>query len=480
MYLGIDIGTSGVKALLLNQNHSVIGSCTTPLVINRPAPNWSEQDPQDWVKATIETIDKLQFLYPKQLAAVAGIGLSGQMHGAVLLGADDKPLRPCILWNDGRSEEQCKQLSQMADFEGITGNQVMPGFTAPKLKWVEDNEPEVFRNIHKVLLPKDYVRLWLTGTYGSDLSDSSGTLWLNVSDRNWSETLLSATHLSKEQMPDLFEGNAVTGQLRPKLAHRWRIKSAIVAGGGGDNAASACGMGVIKPGTGFISLGTSGVVFSPTSTPLPNSQNAVHSFCHAVPGLWHNMGVILSAGDSLNWLASLTNTTVAEMVNSVPINIEKASDVQFLPYLAGERTPHNDVSARGAFVGLQRTTSHRDLVQAVMEGVAFALADCLNAMTLTDTSLDSAFVVGGGSSSPQWLEIIAAALKLDLLVPDQGHYGAALGAAKLAFAAATGESMTSICIKPRVSNTVRPNPSLVEQYQLSYEKYRRLYPSLYG
>jgi len=183
------------------------------------------------------------------------------------------------------------------------------------------------------------VRLWLTGTYGSDLSDSSGTLWLNVSDRNWSETLLSATHLSKEQMPDLFEGNAVTGQLRPKLAHRWRIKSAIVAGGGGDNAASACGMGVIKPGTGFISLGTSGVVFSPTSTPLPNPQNAVHSFCHAVPGLWHNMGVTLSAGDSLNWLARLTNTTVAEMVNSMPINIEKASNVQFLPYLAGERTP---------------------------------------------------------------------------------------------------------------------------------------------
>ena len=362
MYLGIDIGTSGVKALLLNQNHSVIGSCTTPLVINRPAPNWSEQDPQDWVKATIETIDKLQFLYPKQLAAVAGIGLSGQMHGAVLLGADDKPLRPCILWNDGRSEEQCKQLSKMADFEGITGNQVMPGFTAPKLKWVEENEPEVFRNIHKVLLPKDYVRLWLTGTYGSDLSDSSGTLWLNVSDRDWSETLLSATHLSKEHMPDLFEGNAITGQLRTKLAHRWGIKSAIVAGGGGDNAASACGMGVIKPGTGFISLGTSGVVFSPTSTPLPNPQNAVHSFCHAVPGLWHNMGVILSAGDSLNWLASLTNTTVAEMVNAVPIKIEKASDVQFLPYLAGERTPHNDVSARGAFVGLQRATSHRDLV----------------------------------------------------------------------------------------------------------------------
>lgn len=480
MYLGIDIGTSGVKALLLDQSHTVIGSCSAPLSVSRPAPNWSEQDPDDWIKAVIKAIDNLQSLYPKQLSAVSGIGLSGQMHGAVLLGSNDKPLRPCILWNDGRSEEQCKQLSQLANFESITGNQVMPGFTAPKLKWVEQNEPEVFNKIHKVLLPKDYVRLWLTGAYGSDLSDSSGTLWLNISERDWSETLLNTTNLSKDHMPELFEGNAITGQLRPELAKHWHMNSVIVAGGGSDNAASACGMGVVVPGTGFISLGTSGVVFAPTDTPQPNTQNGVHSFCHAFPGMWHNMGVILSAADSLNWLASLTNTSVDSMVNTLPEKIEKPSDVQFLPYLAGERTPHNDASARGAFVGLQRTTSHQDLVQSVMEGVAFALTDCLKAMTVAGTQLNSAFVVGGGCASPQWLKIISAAMNLDLLVSEQGHYGAALGAARLAFVAATGESIKDICLPPSVSNRVRANTSLTEQYQLSYEKYCTLYPSLYN
>ena len=451
MYLGIDIGTTGVKVLLLDQSHGVIGSCSVPLTLSRPAPGWSEQNPQDWITATSQAIDKLNQLYPHQLSAVLGIGLSGQMHGAVLIGLDNKPLRPCILWNDGRSAEQCQQLSKLADFEGITGNLIMPGFTAPKLKWIQENEPEVFDKIHKVLLPKDYVRLWLTGAYSTDVSDAAGTLWLNVSERNWSDVLLQATHLSRDQMPELFEGNAITGQLRPELAMRWRMKSAIVAGGAGDNAASACGMGVITPGHGFISLGTSGVVFAPTQVPQPNTKGAVHSFCHAFPDMWHNMGVILSAADSLNWLAGLTNSSVASIVKTLPSKIDTASEVQFLPYLAGERTPHNDVNARGAFVGLQRSTSHQDLVQAVMEGVAFALTDCLDAITQAGTQLNSAYVVGGGSNSRRWLEIISAAVNLDLIVPEQGDFGAALGAARLAFSAETGHDIKDICLPPKVA-----------------------------
>ena len=407
-----------------------------------------------------------------------GIGLSGQMHGAVVTGIDDKPLRPCILWNDGRSGEQCKQLSKLADFEGITGNLIMPGFTAPKLKWIEQNEPEVFDKIHKVLLPKDYVRLWLTGAYSTDASDASGTLWLNVSERNWSDALLQATHLSRDHMPELFEGNAITGQLRPELAMRWRMKSPIVAGGAGDNAASACGMGVITPGNGFISLGTSGVVFAPSDAPQPNTEGAVHSFCHAVPDMWHTMGVILSAADSLSWLASLTNTSVAAIANTLPSKIETASEVQFLPYLAGERTPHNNVNARGAFVGLQRSTTHQDLVQAVMEGVAFALTDCLDAITQAGTQLNSAYVVGGGSKSGRWLEIISAAVNLDLIVPEQGEFGAALGAARLAFAAETGNDIKDICLPPKVAYIVRPDAGLAEQYTWSYMNFRSLYPSL--
>jgi xylulokinase len=478
MYLGIDIGTTGVKVLLLDQSHGVIGSCSAALTLSRPVPGWSEQNPHDWITATSQAIDKLNQLYPHQLSAVLGIGLSGQMHGAVLIGLDDQPLRPCILWNDGRSGEQCKQLSKLADFEGITGNLVMPGFTAPKLKWIEQNEPEVFDKIHKVLLPKDYVRLWLTGDYSTDVSDASGTLWLNVSERNWSDVLLQATHLSRDHMPELFEGNATTGQLRPELATRWRMKLAIVAGGAGDNAASACGMGVITPGHGFISLGTSGVVFAPTQTPQPNTEGAVHSFCHAFPGMWHNMGVILSAADSLNWLASLTNSSVASIVNTLPSKIETASEVQFLPYLAGERTPHNDVNARGAFVGLQRSTSHQDLVQAVMEGVAFALTDCLGAITQAGPQLNSAYVVGGGSNSRRWLEIISAAVNLDLIVPEQGDFGAALGAAKLAFSAETEDDIKDICLTPKVAYIVHPDAGLAEQYKGSYMNFQSLYPSL--
>ena len=488
MYLGIDIGTSGVKILLLDQSHKLVGSASAPLTVTRPEISWSEQDPDDWVSAIIQAMDELYQRYPKQLASVCGIGLSGQMHGAVLIGVDDKPLRPCILWNDGRSEQQCTQLSQIADFKGITGNLVMPGFTAPKLRWVEQNEPDVFSKIHKVLLPKDYVRLWLTGTYGTDLSDASGTLWLNVAQRDWSDTLLTATHLSRQHMPALFEGNAITGQLRPELAKRWHMSSAIVAGGGGDNAASACGMGVIAPGNGFISLGTSGVVFAPTTTAQPNTQSAVHSFCHAFPDMWHTMGVTLCAADSLSWLANVTNTSVTTMVNTLPSKIERASDVQFLPYLSGERTPHNDANARGAFVGLHRATSSEDLVQAVMEGVAFALTDCLSAITKVNaqqdtpltTELNSAFVVGGGSSSSQWLDIIAAAMNIDLLVPEQGDYGAALGAARLAICAVTGEHISSICLQPKVSKVIHPKPNLVEQYQRSYEKFSTIYPSLYS
>ena len=478
MYLGIDIGTTGVKVLLLDQSHGVIGSCSVPLTLSRPAPGWSEQNPQDWITATSQAIDKLNQLYPHQLSAVLGIGLSGQMHGAVLIGLDNKPLRPCILWNDGRSAEQCQQLSKLADFEGITGNLIMPGFTAPKLKWIQENEPEVFDKIHKVLLPKDYVRLWLTGAYSTDVSDAAGTLWLNVSERNWSDVLLQATHLSRDQMPELFEGNAITGQLRPELAMRWRMKSAIVAGGAGDNAASACGMGVITPGHGFISLGTSGVVFAPTQVPQPNTKGAVHSFCHAFPDMWHNMGVILSAADSLNWLAGLTNSSVASIVKTLPSKIDTASEVQFLPYLAGERTPHNDVNARGAFVGLQRSTSHQDLVQAVMEGVAFALTDCLDAITQAGTQLNSAYVVGGGSNSRRWLEIISAAVNLDLIVPEQGDFGAALGAARLAFSAETGHDIKDICLPPKVAYIVYPDAGLAEQYKGSYMKFRSLYPSL--
>lgn len=284
MHLGIDIGTSGVKALLMDDVARVIGSHDAGLSVSRPKPGWSEQDPDDWIAATRKAVAGLRVAHPVEFAALASVGLSGQMHGATLLRADDRPLRPCILWNDGRSGAECAELEARVDVRGIGGNIAMAGFTAPKLLWVAKHEPEVFARIAKVLLPKDYVRLWLTGSHASDMSDAAGTLWLDVAARRWSAPLLAATGLSESQMPEVIEGTAQSGVLRAEVAAEWGVARVPVAGGGGDNAATACGMGLLAPGAGFLSLGTSGVLFTATERFAPNTAEAVHAFCHAVPG----------------------------------------------------------------------------------------------------------------------------------------------------------------------------------------------------
>ena len=296
MYLGIDLGTSSVKALLIDSRQAVVASASAPVELSRPHPGWSEQDPADWIAATEQALDELKSRHAAELAAVKGIGLSGHMHGATLLDASDKVLRPCIMWNDTRSHAEAAKLDADPRFRRITGNIVFPGFTAPKLAWVKNNEPDVFARIAKVLLPKDYLRLWLTGEHMSEMSDSAGTSWLDVATRSWSPELLAATDLAEKQMPGLVEGTEPAGKLRAELASKWGLKSGIpVAGGAGDNAASACGMGTVKPGHAFASLGTSGVLFAANGSYLPNPESAVHTFCHALPNTWHQMGVILSA-----------------------------------------------------------------------------------------------------------------------------------------------------------------------------------------
>lgn len=305
MYLGLDIGTSSVKAILLDESQALIASATADLTVERPHPGWSEQDPDSWWTACKTVLDSLKDKVPRDLAAVRGIGLSGHMHGATLLDSDGRPLRRCILWNDGRSARQCAELEAAEPkFLTLGGNRVMPGFTAPKLQWVRENEPDIFAKTAMVLLPKDYVRFKLTGIYAGDMSDSAGTLWMDVAKRDWSDDLLAATGLSRINMPKLVEGSAVSGEVTANLCARWGFeKPPVVAGGGGDNAASACGVGAVEPGSGFVSLGTSGVLFVTNDRFSPNVDNAVHAFCHAVPDTWHQMGVILSATDSLNWLA---------------------------------------------------------------------------------------------------------------------------------------------------------------------------------
>lgn len=474
MYLGLDIGTSGVKGLLMAEDFSVVGSCGSPLTVSRPRTGWAEQNPDDWISACRDVIGSLKASYPEAFSALKSVGLSGQMHGAVLLDGNDRVLRPCILWNDSRSHAECVELEDRAPFRAIGGNIVMPGFTAPKLRWVERHEPEIFSQVRKVLLPKDYVRLWLTGNHVAEMSDAAGTLWLNVAQRQWSGDLLAATNLSADQMPELVEGTDQSGSLREALSREWGIPRVPVAGGGGDNAATACGMGVLSPGTGFVSLGTSGVLFAACDSFSPNTDQALHTFCHAAPGIWHHMGVILAAVDSLTWLGQITGHAAPALTRMLPEKIRQPSAAMFLPYLSGERTPHNFPWPAGTFANLSMSIELPDLVQAVLEGVSFAFSDNRKALEAAGTTMTRAFVVGGGARSTQWLDILASVTGLELLVPTAGDVGAAFGAAKLGIACLGERPLEAVITAPSVDHVVRPDPELCAAYAEKLEEYAGL------
>ena len=487
MFLGIDIGTSSVKAVLADAGGSdgggvgagtVSGSASRPCTVSRLHPQWSEQEPEDWVAAAIAAVDELAERQPAALAAVLGIGFSGQMHGAVLLGRDNQVLRPAILWNDGRSHRQCATLEEtLPTLRTISGNIAMPGFTAPKLLWVAEEEPEVFAALAKVLLPKAYVRWRFTGAMVEEMSDASGTLWLDVARRGWSDELLAATRMTRAHMPELAEGSDAVARLSPDLARRWGMREPpVVAGGAGDCAASAVGLGAITPGDGFLSLGTSGVLWRTTDRFLPNPAMAVHAFCHALPGVWHQMGVMLSSAASLAWAASTLDAPEAELLAPLGDAVDGPSPVAFLPYLSGERTPHNDATIRGLFAGLSAETGRDALVQAVLEGVAFAARDNLVALgegAGAPTSLDLA---GGGSRSRLWARICADVLGVTIHRIEDGEVGAALGAAHLGRMAATGESPVAVCRKPRRLESFTPDPARAEAYSRAWLRWRRLHP----
>lgn len=479
MYLGIDLGTSGIKALLIDANQKVVASGHAKLDVSRAHAGWSEQNPLDWVHASEEAIGELKASHAKELAAVKGIGLSGHMHGATLLDASDRVLRPCILWNDTRSHAEAAALDGDPRFRRITGNIVFPGFTAPKLAWVKKHEPEIFSSIAKVLLPKDYLRVWLAGEYLSDMSDSAGTSWLDVEKRAWSAELLAATDLREKQMPGLVEGTEPAGILRAELAAKWGMgANVVIAGGAGDNAASAVGMGTVQPGQAFVSLGTSGVLFAANGSYLPNPESAVHTFCHALPNAWHQMGVILSASDSLNWLAGITGKSAGDLTSELGETLKAPGEVSFLPYLSGERTPHNDAAIRGAFSGLAHQSGRAELTQAVLEGVAFAFRDSLEALRAAGTNLSRATAIGGGSRSAYWLKSIATALGIAIDVPADGDFGAAFGAARLGLIAAENADPHAVCTAPRTERTIEPDRQLQDAYAAAYARYRSLYPAL--
>lgn len=479
MYLGLDLGTSGVKAMLIDGDQKIIGSASGSLDVSRPHSGWSEQDPAHWIRATEEAVAGLKAKFPKELSAVKGIGLSGQMHGATLLDAEDKVLRPCILWNDTRSHVEAAALDANPIFRKLTGNIVFPGFTAPKLAWVAKNEPDIFAKVAKVLLPKDYLRLWLTGEHISEMSDSAGTSWLDTGARKWSSELLAATGLDEKQMPSLVEGTEQAGKLRGELSYKWGMaEGVVIAGGAGDNAASACGMGTVAEGQAFVSLGTSGVLFAANASYLPKPESAVHAFCHALPKTWHQMGVILSATDALNWYSNITAKTAAELTQELGDTLKAPSGVTFLPYLSGERTPHNDAAIRGVFIGLGHESSRAVLTQSVLEGVTFAIRDNLEALKSAGTSISRVTAIGGGSRSRYWLQSIATSLGVPVDIPADGDFGAAFGAARLGLIAATGADPRSVCSAPKTDETIEPVSGLSEAYDTAYARYRALYPAI--
>lgn len=481
MYLGIDLGTSELKLLLLDAQHRIVASVGEALTLSRPQPLWSEQDPAQWWVALDAAMLRLHVEQPAALAAVRAIGLAGQMHGAVLLDAHDTVLRPAILWNDGRSAAQCARLEALPMLHPTAGNLAMPGFTAPKLLWVRKHEPALFARTARVLLPKDWLRLQLTGEHVSEMSDASGTLWLDVGRRCWSEELLGACGLTLGHMPRLVEGSEVSGQLRAPLAERWGLRPGIaVAGGGGDNAASAVGMGAVQPHQGFVSLGTSGVIFLTDERFRPDPATAVHAFCHALPQRWHRMSVMLSAASALRWVRELlglpSEAALLERVASLT-PLQRARAPLFLPYLNGERTPHNNANAQGVLFGLSSEHDAAAVGYAVLEGVSFGLLDGWASLKSPAGEVEALSLVGGGARSTLWAQLLASALGVVLRIEDGAEAGGALGAARLAWLA-DGGSQDEVCRPAALLRAYQPDADEAALLAPRCARFRALYPAL--
>ena len=479
MYIGIDLGTSGVKAILLDEQGEVLASRTETLTVSRPHPLWSEQDPEHWWQATDRAMKALGEQH--SLQGVKALGIAGQMHGATLLDKQQNVLRPAILWNDGRCGEECALLeAAVPESRKITGNLMMPGFTAPKLLWVQRHEPEVFAQIDKVLLPKDYLRLRMTGVFASDMSDAAGTMWLDVAKRDWNDKMLDACQLSRQQMPELFEGSEITGKLKEDVAKAWNMSAVPVVAGGGDNAAGAVGVGMMDVGQTMLSLGTSGVYFAVSDGFRSKPESAVHSFCHALPNRWHLMSVMLSAASCLDWAAKLTGLdTVPALLAAAEKANEEAGDVWFLPYLSGERTPHNNPQAKGVFFGLTHQHGPAELARAVLEGVGYALVEGMDVVHSCGVTPQSVTLIGGGARSPYWRQMLADISGQTLDYRTGGDVGPALGAARLAqIAMSPDKPLQSMLGQLPFEQQHKPDMARHERYKTRRKVFSQIYQQL--
>lgn len=481
MYLGIDLGTSSIKVIITDNEHQLVAQASHNLGISRPQPLWSEQDPYEWWSALNSTMLQLKQQHPKLMQQVLAIGLSGQQHGAVLLDNAGSVLRPAILWNDGRSIQQCEQLMQaVPNYEKIVGNVIMPGFTAPKLLWVAEHEADVFAKIAKVLLPKDYLRFRMSGVFATDMSDASGTAWLNVGDRCWSDEMIHASNLRVDQMPELFEGSDATAIVSADIATQWGIlNDVIIAGGAGDNAAAAMSINAIAPGTAFISLGTSGTYFVSENKFSPNAESGVHTFCHCLPNLWHQMNVHLSAAVCLSWWADICETKdIAALMADAKSKNYLNTDVLFLPYLSGERTPHINPHAKGVFFGMSHDTDRAALTEAVLEGVAFNFAEGQKAMQASGTNIGQVGVVGGGARSLYWGKVLATALNRPLFYYQDSAVGAAIGAARLGYLAVNNVDPLTAFQTPIVEAEIAPDKDKLTEFNNKQTRFETLYQTL--
>jgi xylulokinase len=486
LFLGIDVSTTATKALLIDELGQVLAAASSPHTLQTPQPLWSEQDPREWWQAAQASIRAALQNAGVSGERVAAAGLTGQMHGLVLLDEHGEVLRPAILWNDQRTQSQCDEIHRRIGkdrFIQVTGNVALTGFTAPKILWVKENEPETYARARHVLLPKDYVRFCLTGEYAMDKADGAGTVLFDLKSRDWSAEVLQALGIDPTWMPPTFEGPEFTGQVSAAAAvATGLIAGTPVAAGGGDQAAQAVGVGAVTPGVVALTVGTSGVVFATTPTALVEPEGRLHAFCHAVPGRWHFMGVMLSAAGSLQWYRD----TLAPGMSFDGLLAEAAlvppgsEGLQFLPYLSGERTPHPDPLARGAFIGLTLRHGRGHLTRAVLEGVAFGLKDSFT--LIQSAGLGEIVQVrasGGGTKGALWRQILASVLEAELVTVNTAE-GAAFGAALLAGvgAGAWSDVKTACRASVKLTGSTLPEPAQVEAYRPAYQLYRALYPAL--
>lgn len=480
MFIGIDLGTSSVKTILIDEKQNTLATKTESISIENPKNGYYEQNPEEWYQATVKCFDYLKKQKPKEFSETKALSISGQMHGATLLDNDSKVLRNCILWNDTRSSKECYEMEERcSNLRETSGNIAMPGFTAPKLLWIKNNEPEIFKKVDKVLLPKDYLRLRLSGEFVTDPSDASGTLWLDVKKRNWSEELLDTTFLGIKNMPRIVEGSESSGEVSKSIKEKFGFThNVIIAGGAGDQAAGATGSGVISSSQAVLSLGTSGVYFSPTGKFSSNTLKAVHSFCHCIPNTWHHMSVMLSAANCIDWAASIHGISINEFYEIIDNYVQEKNNIinapLFLPYLSGERTPHNNAFIRAGFHCLTTLTSKADMLYATLEGVIFGLKDGFEAVNEVNNKTNETFVVGGGAKSRTWLNLLSSAINTEIIQGEDSNLGPSLGVARLAMMATGKFDQDEVMKKMSVKCIIKTKPELVEILNKRYQVWSQI------